>query len=331
MRTVSFIIPAYNAEKTVEKAITSILNQDDSDVEFEIIVVDDGSTDKTAEVLSKYKGIVRYIKKENGGLSSARNLGAKYARGDYYIFVDSDDYVSQTLLSDMQKYIELGADLIKWSAILVDINGNKIEENSSKVGILKGFLKNNRNEKQINPNKEEAIFTDGEGAFNLLYGTDKLMSCVWNYAISKEIFVPFPEGRYHEDFAVMPLILLNSKRTCLTEHYEYYYVQTPDSIMRADDEEKEKQKLSDILLNYDDLMEKIEKYDISEETLENFKIYLTNSLIVKLNDDLTEENRKYFIKELKKRDVVSNLKNRNIKELLKKAYMSMYINFKKTD
>ena len=78
-------------------------------------------------------------------------------------------------------------------------------------------------------------------------------------------------------------------------------------------------------------MEEIKKYNISEETLENFKIYLTNSLIVKLNDDLTDENRKYFIKELKKRDVVSNLKNRNIKEFLKKAYMSMYINFKKTD
>lgn len=331
MGTVSFIIPSYNAEKTVEKAITSILNQDDSDVEFEIIVVDDGSTDNTASVLSKYKGIVRYIKKENGGLSSARNMGAKYARGDYYIFVDADDYVSQSLLSDMQKYIELGADLIKWSPILVDVNGNKIEENSKKSGIIKGILKNNKIEKTNTPNKEEAIFTDGEGAFNILYGTDKLMSCVWNYAIAKEIFVPFPEGRYHEDFAVMPLILLNSKRTCLTEHYEYYYVQTSDSLMRNDDEEKEKQKLSDILLNYDDLIGKINDYDISDETLENFKIYLTNSLIVKLNDDLTDENRNYYIRELKKRNVVDNLKNRNIKEFLKKSYMNLYINLKKTD
>ena len=46
---------------------------------------------------------------------------------------------------------------------------------------------------------KEAIFTNGEGGFNILYGTDPLMDCLWNYAISKDIFIPFPEGRYHED------------------------------------------------------------------------------------------------------------------------------------
>ena len=130
MNTVSFIIPAYNSEKTIEKTISSILNQDDSDVEFEIIVVDDGSTDNTGDIIRKYERTVRYIKTDNNGVASARNTGVKYARGDYYIFVDSDDYVSQSLLSDMQKYIEIGADLIKWSPILVDEDGNKINENS---------------------------------------------------------------------------------------------------------------------------------------------------------------------------------------------------------
>lgn len=338
MKTVSFIIPAYNAEKTIEKAITSILNQDDSDVEFEIIVVDDGSTDNTGNIVQKYKGIVRYIKKENGGVSSARNLGAKYARGDYYIFLDADDYISKNLLHDIQKYIEIGADLIKWSPYIVDNNGDKIYNknnnvndniNNKKNNLKDLFIKNKKSNKEniTNQNKEEAIFTNGEGGFNILYGKDPLMCCVWNYAIDKNIFIPFPIGRYHEDFAVMPLIILNSKKMCITEHYEYYYVQTDSSIMRNNDEEKEKEKLQDILDCYDDLINKIEEYNISDETKENYKIFITNSLIVKLNDDLSKENKEYFIKELKKRNVIGNLKNRNIKEFFKKTYMTFYINY----
>ena len=178
MNTVSFIIPAYNSEKTIEKTISSILNQDDSDVEFEIIVVDDGSTDNTGDIIRKYERTVRYIKTDNNGVASARNTGVKYARGDYYIFVDSDDYVSQSLLSDMQKYIEIGADLIKWSPILVDEDGNKINENSE--NFLKKLIntKFKSDDEDIkNPNKEEAIFTNGEGGFNILYGTDPLMDC----------------------------------------------------------------------------------------------------------------------------------------------------------
>ena len=326
MNTVSFIIPAYNSEKTIERTISSILNQDDSDVEFEIIVVDDGSTDNTGNIVRKYERTVRYIKTENCGVASARNTGVKYARGDYYIFVDSDDYVSQSLLSDMQKYIEIGADLIKWGPILVDEDGNKIENDRDNFfkKLLNPKLKSD-DEDLKNPNKEEAIFTNGEGGFNILYGTDPLMDCLWNYAISKDIFIPFPEGRYHEDFAVMPLIILNSKKMCITEHYEYYYVQTESSIMRGNNEEEEKRKLKDLLANYDDLIEEIEGYDISEETYENVKIFATNSLLVKLND-ISDENKEYFIKELKKRNVVSNLKSRNIKQFLKKIYMNLYIN-----
>ena len=326
MNTVSFIIPAYNSEKTIEKTISSILNQDDSDVEFEIIVVDDGSTDNTGDIIRKYGRTVRYIKTENNGVASARNTGVKYARGDYYIFVDSDDYVSQSLLSDMQKYIEIGADLIKWSPILVDEDGNKIDDNSEnffKKLINTRFKSDDEDIK--NPNKEEAIFTNGEGGFNILYGTDPLMDCVWNYAISKNIFIPFPDGRYHEDFAVMPLIILNSKKMCITEHYEYYYVQTAKSIMRGNNEEEEKRKLKDLLANYDDLIEEIEGYDISEETYENVKIFATNSLLIKINE-LSKENKEYFIKELKRRNVASNLKSRNIKQFLKKIYMNLYIN-----
>ncbi|MBC7360387.1 MAG: glycosyltransferase family 2 protein [Desulfacinum sp.] len=87
---VSVVIPAYNAAWCVERAIRSVLGQDYPHVE--IIVVDDGSTDETPRILGRYENQVRVIRKENGGLSSARNAGIAAARGDYVAFLDADDF-----------------------------------------------------------------------------------------------------------------------------------------------------------------------------------------------------------------------------------------------
>lgn len=86
----SVVMPLYNAEKYVAEAIESILSQKGIDVEC--IVVDDGSSDKSAEVVAKYS--VRYFPKPNGGASSARNYGLQYATGDYVMFIDADDFLS---------------------------------------------------------------------------------------------------------------------------------------------------------------------------------------------------------------------------------------------
>lgn len=90
----SVIIPAYNRESTLPRCLDSLLAQPRSDVQ--IIVVDDGSTDGTGQILRGYAEkypAVQYLYKENGGVSSARNLGLDHARGKYVSFVDSDDYV----------------------------------------------------------------------------------------------------------------------------------------------------------------------------------------------------------------------------------------------
>lgn len=87
--TVSVVIPAYNAAAWIAEAIESVRNQEFLD--HEIIVVDDGSTDDTAQVVAAFHGSVHYIHKENGGQSSARNVGIKHARGRYIAFLDADD------------------------------------------------------------------------------------------------------------------------------------------------------------------------------------------------------------------------------------------------
>lgn len=93
--TLSIVIPVYNGQDTIEKCIDSVLHQ--ISLDSEIIVVDDGSTDKTNEICSiicSYDNRVKLISKENGGVSSARNVGIEVASGKYIMFIDGDDIVS---------------------------------------------------------------------------------------------------------------------------------------------------------------------------------------------------------------------------------------------
>lgn len=86
---VSVIIPTFNRADLLAQAIDSVLSQSYTD--FELIVVDDGSTDATQALLSQYRGRIRYLFQENRGVSAARNLGIKAARGLYICLLDSDD------------------------------------------------------------------------------------------------------------------------------------------------------------------------------------------------------------------------------------------------
>jgi len=90
MPLVSVVIPAHNSSRLISRAIDSVLSQTWTSVE--VIVVDDGSTDDTLEVLGGYGPRICVLQKENGGPSSARNLGIANARGEFIAFLDSDDY-----------------------------------------------------------------------------------------------------------------------------------------------------------------------------------------------------------------------------------------------
>ena len=92
MAEVSIIVPVYQVEKYIRQCVDSILAQTFTD--FELILVDDGSKDKSGEICDEYAGMderVKVIHKENGGLSDARNRGMDQAVGNYFLFVDSDD------------------------------------------------------------------------------------------------------------------------------------------------------------------------------------------------------------------------------------------------
>lgn len=105
MPKVSVIIPSYNRGNFIEETINSVLNQTFNN--FEILVVDDGSTDNTKEIVSKIKDErLKYIYKENGGVSSARNLGMTKAAGKFICFLDSDDLWPENFLEIMTTKLE---------------------------------------------------------------------------------------------------------------------------------------------------------------------------------------------------------------------------------
>lgn len=105
----SVIIPAYNTETTLARAIDSVLAQ--SYPAQEIIVVDDGSTDRTPDVAARYGGKVRYIRQDNAGVSSARNQGAQAASGDWLAFLDADDWYYPDRLRLHSEWIQEDASL----------------------------------------------------------------------------------------------------------------------------------------------------------------------------------------------------------------------------
>lgn len=104
MPLVSVIIPVYNAEKTIASCLTSIFNQ--SFANFEIITVNDGSTDQGAKILGEYENKITIINQKNQGAAAARNAGVKIAQGKYIIFVDSDTQLEPTMLEKMVDTLE---------------------------------------------------------------------------------------------------------------------------------------------------------------------------------------------------------------------------------
>ena len=104
---ISVIVPIYNVEKYLEKCISSLLDQSFTD--FELILVNDGSRDNCGKICDDFKekdSRIKVIHLENGGVCRARNKGMELATGDFYVFVDSDDWVEQNYLKDFANHIE---------------------------------------------------------------------------------------------------------------------------------------------------------------------------------------------------------------------------------
>ncbi len=141
---ISIIVPVYNQEKYIGRCIRSLLSQSLNKKKFEIIVIDDGSKDKTDQALKVFKKEIIILKnKKNLGLPKSLNIGIKQARSNYIIRVDSDDYVNRDFVSILLKFANLNPDIDAFACdyYLVDDNEKIIKRmNCLKKPIACGIL-----------------------------------------------------------------------------------------------------------------------------------------------------------------------------------------------
>lgn len=212
----SIIVPVYNTEKYLEKCLNSLLKNIPQ--KAEVIVVNDGSPDNSESIIKKfeekYPDIVKYFKKQNGGLSDAKNFGISKATGKYITFVDSDDYVDENMHKEM---LELA---MKKDADVVYCDVEQVYENGdSHISHCTNFKRD----------------TD---YFKLIDAP--LMAASWNKIIKKDLYTDFtfPVGLNNEDIAVTPILLAKAKSIYKIDKPFYKYFQRSGSIQNSGFDEK---------------------------------------------------------------------------------------------
>lgn len=230
---VSIIVPCYNVQNYVEKCIDSIINQ--SHKNLEIILVNDGSTDDTLEVLKKYDNLydnVILVNQANGGLSNARNEGVRHSTGDYIYFIDSDDWINHNIIELLLK------DLIT---------------NNSDISIcgITYITSLNSVDKVVNEN----IVLSGKDSCTAYYYKKLFMEpMVWNKLYKKDLVVKFPfeEGKIHEDKFFTPKVLFEANKVSFIPTCGYnYFDDRADSITNVRLSRRNLSGLEANLSNYD--------------------------------------------------------------------------------
>ena len=130
---ISIIIPAYNRAALLKNCLESVMAQ--RHTLLEIIVVDDGSTDNTRQVITALSDSrIRYLYQQNAGAAVARNNGVNHAKGDYIIFLDSDDAAEPAWLSNLAGALHSQQDIVTCGFKRYDVKGMLVEDKNSKTG-----------------------------------------------------------------------------------------------------------------------------------------------------------------------------------------------------
>lgn len=284
---VSVIVPVYNVEKYIEKCLKSLVEQTLKNIE--IIIVNDGSTDNSKKIISKFAekySNIKYYEKTNGGLSSARNYGIKYANGEYVAFLDSDDYVEKNLYELMyKKALQENSDMVECDFIweYYGKNGEIVKRKKDK----------RKNFKTLNQYVKNARVV------------------AWNKLIKKQIIddfnIRFPEGLIYEDIEFFYKLFPHLNKISYVNTYGIHYVQRNGSILNSNPE-----KIGDIFKILDNVIKYYRDLDIYENEMKYRyrRILLGSSMkrILKIKDKKLKKN--FFLKTLKS----LNMKQKNEKK-----------------
>lgn len=269
----SIIIPVYNVEKYIRKCLDSLLDQGLSN--YEVIIINDGSTDNCESIIKeyvdKYPNLFSSYKKENGGLSSARNYGVKYAKGEYICFLDSDDYVEN---QHYKKMFDLAkrdnADLVV-SDFVYDW-----ENNQDKILYKKGIEK-------VNDDDKKCIFLSPLFSWNKLY--------------RRELFIKlgckYPEGLWYEDIPVTLMFTVNTNKISYLPEIGFHYLQRQTSIMGT----RNSSKLTDIFKVFDIVFDSFSKNGLLNEYYDELEyLFVEHFLMYGAERFLKADNYKELMK-----------------------------------
>lgn len=224
---VSIVIPVYNQEEYISSCLDTVCAQTYPNIE--ILVVDDGSWDKSAEIIRSFAerdGRIRYLYQENQGVSVARNTGIAAAKGEYIIFVDGDDMISPELVEKaVGKMEETGADLVSFGAEKLTDNGKRLPMHWYDVSGL-------RERTNLGSIEEHSV------AIEEWLVTEKIQISAWNKIYRRDVIVQnnvrFPENvKVGEDFGFLLCYMLYAKSVVAIEDVLYEYVVHDGSAMTS--------------------------------------------------------------------------------------------------
>ena len=211
---ISVIVPIYNVEKYLKKAVDCIVRQTYDNIE--IILVDDGSTDNCGLICDEYykkDNRIKVIHKENGGASEARNAGIEIAKGEYFAFIDPDDWIEnnmiEVLYNNIKKY---DADISICEYIKETIKGKVLKKKSG--------------------NKEIQIFNKKSSLCELIMQKN-ITNHIWNKLYKKKLFneIRFPKGKLLEDISITYKLFEKSDKIVYQNISLYHYINRNSSIL----------------------------------------------------------------------------------------------------
>lgn len=233
MNQLSFIVPVYNVAPYLRMCVSSLLSQDMPQEQYEIILVDDGSTDACPEICDEYDRMfdkIHTIHQPNAGLSAARNAGVAAAKGEYICFVDSDDYWQHNVLTSLMAQMERdNLDVLRFRLQYVNPEGKVY--NPYKSDPFKG-------------NDYSEVPTDGVSFLNSRMNTQ---CYAWQFILKRELLdgCIFTPSIYFEDTDWTPRMLCKAMRVASTNMVVYNYLVREGSISNAVNRGKQKKVLDD--------------------------------------------------------------------------------------
>ena len=245
---VSVIVPIYNTEIELPRCVQSIQQQTFSDIE--IILVDDGSTDFCPQMCDTYAGQdrrIRVLHKKNGGLSDARNTGLLAAKGQYILYVDSDDFIEKDAIAQLLRGAVPGVDLIAGAIKEWEDNQQTIFR---RVGLEDG---------KIYTAKEFVISSIQNNIF---------MVMAWSYMYRREYLINnqlfYTKGRYFEDLDLALDLFLHASGIINIDFPFYNYVKREGSITKSDNSRKKILDNVSALKRWKEILDNIEDTELKK-------------------------------------------------------------------